>query len=264
MVNAFRYVLHIDTWLALGVLGLVVSALESIGTLPFRVPPMALPLARAVAAAYFFMVLRKAATGSLRLPLLRDYRDTWDTLIYPLMQLCAIGLVYWSALTLLAGIEGDFEAFLHRYQWRTLELFRRERWQVYLGLGLSLLYLPPALIAATLSRRLLRLFDPTYGWLFVARVPDAYARTFSAFCLLTVASFVVDSLAAALQQAVPIPLVAGVMRQILTLTIPLAQARVIGSFVHIHGPAMISSAGISSAGISPSGIPTLQRKSTSE
>lgn len=231
---ALRYALHIESLLALAALALAVSLAQWVGTLPFASATLAWPLARAVAAAYLFFVLRKAASGSLRLPQLEDHRDVWDATVFPLMQLALVGAWYVVGLLVVAQQTVGLEAFAVRYEWRVLELFRQPRVAPALLLALTLLYLPAALAAAAVRRKLLVLLDPSYGLRLVAVVGRAYLRAFAGLCALTVLIFVADGLGMALERAVAIPLAAPVMHNLLGHWLPLAQARLLGDFVHRH------------------------------
>jgi hypothetical protein len=223
--------LHVESLLALGVIATLVSGLEWVGTLPWSSQRIALSLARALPAVYFYLALRKLATGSRRLPIFSDYRDSWDSLIYPLLQLAVVGVWFWGPTLAGASYSVGLRAFVERHQCRPLELYRQGFWAGYAALGGVLLLVPPSLVAATLDRRLLGLLDPTLGLRMVARAARGYARAFAVLCALTLLIFLLDTCGAAVHIALPIPLVAPLIRHLLVLAGPLGQAQALGAFV---------------------------------
>ena len=238
LAAALRYALHIESLLALAALALVVGVVEWLGTLPFAAATLALPLARALTASYLFFVLRKAAGGSLRVPQLEDHRDVWDATIAPLMQLAAAGAWYVFGLLLVAERTVGLEVFATRYAWNALELFRQARAAPLALLACALLYLPAALAAAAVTRRLAALLDPTCGLRLLYPVARPYLRAFAGICALTLLIFVADALGGLLERSVAIPLAAPVMHSLLALWFPLAQARLLGEFLHRHREAL--------------------------
>ncbi len=230
LTRALRYAIHIESLLAVATLALVVSVLDWLATLPWSAPELATPLARALPSVYFYLVLHKTATGSMRLPQRRDYRDTWDTLIGPLLRLAPVSLYYWIAVLFAADRVVGLEAFLRRFECRPSALFRMPQPAALLALGLVQLYLPAALVTTVVRRRTLWHLDPTFGLRTLRGAAGDYLRTFASLCLLTVVLFTVDTVARAFQRAVPIPLAAPVMGQMLVLWIPLAQAHLLGRF----------------------------------
>jgi hypothetical protein len=234
LADALRYALHIESMLALAALALAVSLLEWLGTLPLDSAALALPLARAVSAAYIFLALRKAAAGSRRLPQLEDHKDVWDATVFPLMQLAVVGIWYAGATLIVAEWTVGVEVFTARYEWRALELFRQGHLAPLLLLGFFLVYLPPALSAAVVTRKVVGLLDPSLGFRLLHRVAGAYVDAFAGLCVLTLMVFVAEALGAAIERALAIPLAAPVMHNLLTLWMPLAQARLLGNFLHRH------------------------------
>ena len=95
-----------------------------------------------------------------------------------------------------------------------------------------MVYLPAALTASATTGSLLRLFDPSFGLRTVLRQPQAWTAAMAALQALMVLAFVSSSLAALLQQSLPIPLAAPVLGHLLCLWVPLAQARLLGEFAH--------------------------------
>jgi hypothetical protein len=238
LAAALRYALHIESMLALAALALAVSVIEWVGTLPLGSAALVLPVARALSAAYLYFVVRKAATGSLRLPQLEDHRDVWDATIAPLMQLAVASLWYVGGLLFVAETTVGLEAFAVRHEWRALELFRHPRPAPLLLFGLTVLYLPAAIAAAAVTRQLAGLLDPSRGFRLLFPVARPYVHAFAGLCALTVLCFVADGLGAAFERAVAIPLAAPVMHNVLALWFPLAQARLLGDFLHRHRSAL--------------------------
>lgn len=228
------YLVHVDSLLAMAGLAIIFSLLEWVGSLPGKLTFMALPAARLLWGAYFFLVARKAAIGKLRLPVPSDLRDTRDALIKPIMQAGLATTWYWLALLISVHATVGMTEFIVRFRNQPVDVIWSEWNQGVVGYGilaLGMVYLPTALVAALVSRRLLPLLDPTAGFRLVQRVLRCYTATFGVLTLLTVIGFTLDLLARYLVAALPIPLAAPVIRYLMRLWVPLAQARLLGGFV---------------------------------
>ena len=230
---AVGYVAHMESLRMMAVVALVVSALEQTAALPplaFAAAPI-LIVARAVHGGYFYLVFRKAAAGSLRLPQLRDYRDSWDVLIFPLLQGLVVSVWIWAPLLVYVALSGDWHDFLQRQQLHPLSLFRGRSYQLYSLLALQMLYLPAALVASAARGSLWRLLDPTFGLRLSLRAPRAYAMSYALVVMLLLAGFLMHTAGALLRQALPIPVATPILAHLLALWVPLAQMRLLGDFV---------------------------------
>jgi len=240
VARSLSYVFHVESLLALSGLAFVLGAVEQVAVLPVGEPIVLFPaVARAIWAAYFYLVLRKAAAGSLRLPGPADLRDSWDALIYPLFQGAIVGLWYWGPLFLAAHWTIGLGPLARQMQLGGLKFVRRRHWVSYVFLGCELLGLPPTLIASAVESRALPLFDPSYGLRLVSRVPGAYLRSYGVLLALVWMAFFMDTLSSLLQQHLPVPLAAPVIGYLVTLWVPLAQARLVGQFAHTWGGQML-------------------------
>lgn len=235
-----KSVLHLDSLLSLAGLALLLGLTERTALLATEPASIAVVLVPSIWAVYFYLVLRKAAGGSNRPPRWSNYRDAWDTLVYPLMQGAVIGMWYWGPLVLAVRRTIGLTAFFRQNQLRSMDFFREPRAASYLLLLAELVYLPPALILSSVRRGLLRFFDPTYAIGRVTRVPREYAVAFAALQALVLASFLVDTLAALLQQVIPIPVAAPVLGHLIALWVPLAQARLLGGFAYRWRAVLVS------------------------
>jgi hypothetical protein len=229
---ALRYVAHVESLLVLGILALLLGLVDRGAALP-NAPSTALALlSRTIWAAYFYLVLRKAATGSRRLPIIADYRATWDTLIHPLALGSGAAAWYVLLLMLLVRSTVGIDQFAQQFQLRALDFFRQPSALSHAVLLVTLLQLPPALAAsATNNTRLLRFVDPSFGLRVVAQAAEDYLPTYGALQVLVVASFLMGTVSGLLDQALPIPVAGPVLRHMLQVWIPLAQARLLGEFV---------------------------------
>lgn len=226
-----RYLIHKDTFLALGVLAILASALEWLGNLP---EPMARPVllfVRVLLAVYFYLVTRKAAIGKLRLPMPSYYRDTRDTLLLPLIQVGAATWWYWCSVYGWVVITVGVEEFLDRYVGQLLPLLVQEAPWGYLLLGLGLFYLPQAIIGTLVTNRVATMLDPSFGFRRVSRIPLAYAVMFFTLVMLGLVGVGMRGIGTRFVSVLPIPLAAPVIRYLLFLWVPLAQARLLGGFV---------------------------------
>jgi hypothetical protein len=115
VAEVLEYLAHPESLLALSVLALILGVAEWLGDLPSGPAAMAHPTARLLWACYFFLVARKAALGSRRLPIPSDHLDTYDTLLQPLMQGLAATAISWGALLVLAASSTGVNDFLFRY-----------------------------------------------------------------------------------------------------------------------------------------------------
>lgn len=234
LLCSLRYVFHVESALQLGVLALLLGMIERAALLPNTPAATAAALARILWATYFYLVLRRAAVGSRRLPALSDYRDSWDTLILPLIQASLVGLWYWGPMLIAAHYSVGLSAFSRQLQLSSLAFFRQPHVVSLVILGVEMLYLPAALVASATTGGLWRLLDPTCGLRLVSRVPRAYLATFAALQILVALAFLSSTASALMQQLLPIPLAGPVLGHLLTLWVPLAQARLLGDFVHAH------------------------------
>lgn len=241
--RAFGYLLHNDSALALASLAFVLVALEQLARLPFAGTRSAFPIARAIWAAYFYLAFRKAADGSRRLPRLRDYRDSWDTLIHPLLQLALIGIWFWGPLLLYARATVGLDELVRRFSLAPLSLLRQADLTGYLLLGTWLIALPGMFVVSATRRELLVLLDPTCGLRMTWKLPQLFVPLLAQLQLLVVAGFAASTGAALLQQMLPIPLVGPLLATMVSLWIPLVEARLLGEFVDDHRDELAAIAG---------------------
>jgi hypothetical protein len=230
------YLIHVDSFLAMAGIAIVLASLEWIGDLPSPGTELAYPAARVLWGAYFYLVARKAAKGKLRLPVPADLRDLREFLIRPLVQVGLATLPYWLALLIAIQVTLGLEDFVFHFRNQPVESMWHSGALGYVMLGVGLLYIPPAVVAALCSgRRVLRLADPTWGLRLIWRSPElpwCYAVMFAILCFFAVAGFALDALGRQIVAALPIPLAAPVIRYLMRLWVPLAQARLVGGFVH--------------------------------
>lgn len=231
--GVLRYLLHVDSLLAMGVMAIVLSAIEWVGALPHELSGLANVLARLLWCAYFYLVAGKAAMGKLRLPVLSDYRDTWGALILPLGRVTLATSWYWVLFFGLSVLLLDFQLvdFLGRFQAHPLLFLREQAALGYLLLGVGMIDLPLAVVAALVGGSVRMLLDPLYGLRLVVRAPRGYSITFGALIGLGLVGFSLEALGEMLAARAPVPLAAPVIRYLLRLWVPLAQARLLGEFV---------------------------------
>lgn len=230
--EALRYVAHVDSFLALGVVSLVLGVVDRVAGLPGAPETFLVFASRLTWAGYFYLVFRKSAGGSRRLPTPSDYRATWETFIYPLAQGLAAAVWYLALLGLLVQETVGFDRFVQEFQLRALDFFRQPHVLTHALLLFTLVQLPPALVASAFPETtVLPLLDPTYGIRRASQAPSAYLTTFAALQFLVVASFLTGTAAGLLEQALPVPIAAPVLRHLLQLWVSLAEARLLGDFV---------------------------------
>ena len=228
IASGLSYAWHIESLLALAVLALVIAALERTASLPLWGSASALPLARLLTAGYLYLTFRKAAAGRLRLPRPRDYRDSWDHLIVPLVQ--AVSALSWPlvALGLAVRTTLGWADFRERLALSLLRYFRQPGRAGYGVLALWLAYVPHALAVSTRVQGVLPLLNPwvvlRQSWPLVPRL----ARPYVALLALTVIALLCDSAAWTLELQVPVPFAAPIAAHLITLFVPLAQARIWG------------------------------------
>jgi hypothetical protein len=227
------YLVHVDSLLAMGVLAIVLSLLEWVAALPGELTPLANVVARLIWGVYFYLVARKAAQGKLRLPTLGDYRDLVDALIKPVVAVGFATSWYWLLLGAASLWQVDLSEYLARFQAHPLVFLRQQGAVGSFLLAAGLIYLPVALVGTLAGApRLWRHLDPTHGFRLVWRVPHAFAVMFTLLSVLALLGFTLEALSMRLVEALPIPLAAPVIRHLMRLWVPLAQARLVGGFVH--------------------------------
>jgi hypothetical protein len=230
------YLIHVDSFLAMAGIAIVLASLEWIGDLPSPGTELAYPAARVLWGAYFFLVARKASKDKLRLPVPSDLRDLREFLLRPLVQVGLATLPYWLALLIAIQVTVGLEDFVFRFRNQPLDFMWHRGALGYVMLGVGVLYIPLAVVAALSSgRRVLRLADPTRGLRLIWRNPEllrCYAVMFAILCTFIVAGFALDALGRQIVAALPIPLAAPVIRYLMRLWVTLAQARLVGGFVH--------------------------------
>lgn len=230
--EAFRYLAHMESLLALAVLSLLLAALERASGFPLPGAWLALPLARLCWLAYFFLVFLKATAGKRRLPRFGNYIATWDALIRPLIAAATASVWIVAPTALAIHLSVGWRDFIERLQLSPLRFLREPYAESYLALGWICFALPPALLAVALERRRFHLLDPLCGLRKAWCLGFRYAEGLAALHLLTLVGLLFDSLAVTVQQTLPIPLVAPVLGNLLVLWVPLAQARLWGDFVY--------------------------------
>ncbi|MCK5798045.1 MAG: hypothetical protein KAI47_12705 [Deltaproteobacteria bacterium] len=225
---ALRYVVHVDSWLALAVLGLAIALLDQFAAFPLPGAALGLPVAEVLWVGYFYLALRKAGEGSRRLPRLGDYRDTWNAVLAPLFRAALVGIWYGIFLAITVASTVGFQDFIERLHGSPVALLREDHLLLYLFFAVELVYLPAALLASCSSAKSRRLLDPSFGFRYAMRIGDRYVAVFLGLCLFSWASFVASSAALVLTQVMPIPLVAATLGQVLQLWVPLAEVRLLG------------------------------------
>ena len=225
-----RYVVHVDSFLAMGVLAVVLSVLDWLGRFPGTTGAFAVPLSSLTWGVYFFLVARKASIGSRRLPVWDDFRDTWDALILPLVRAAVSTSWCWIALMLYVQFSGGVDQFLELYRAQPLVLLTRQGWVGHVLLAAGLVFLPVSLLAALVERRALALLDPLRGFRLVVRLPGAFAVMFLLVNALGVLGVLMDAVGTVIQSMLPIPLAAPVLSYLVGLWVDLAQARLLGGF----------------------------------
>lgn len=228
------YLAHRDSLLAIGTLALLLSLLEWIGTLPWEVLALATPLARLFMATYFFLVARKAALGSRRLPVPSDHLDTWDTLFQPLLQVLLAAAPSLLALLSYAQLRAGVMDFVERYQARPMVYLGDQGIAGYLLLAAFMIQVPLAVLTALSTRRMIESLDPRTGLRLAWRTGAAYPLVFLMVSCLGLIGQLMDRVAMQLHAELPIPLAAPVLGHLLRLWVPLVQARQFGEFIHLH------------------------------
>jgi hypothetical protein len=227
------YLVHVDSLLAMGVLAIVLSGMEWIGTLPGDLTPLGSLGARLLWSGFFYLVARKASLGKLRLPVLSDFRDTRDALIKPLIAATFATSWYWALLCLFCVGTLDVVEFLERLQTNHLLFLHQQGLWGYALLAVGMLFLPVALTGALAGApRLYYHLNPVFGFRLILRVPRAFSITFAVLSLFSVVGSALEIVSLWLAEALPIPLAGPVLRHLLRLWVPLAQARLLGGFVH--------------------------------
>ncbi len=228
------YLVHRDSLLAIGTLALLLSMLEWLGTLPWEPLALAIPAARVFMATYFFLVARKASLGSRRLPVPSDHLDTWDSLFQPLLQVLLAAAPSLLALLLYAQLRAGVMDFVERFQARPMVYLGAQGVLGYVLLGVFMIQVPLAILTALCTRRLLESLDPRTGFRLAWRTGASYPIVFLIVSALGLIGQVMDRVAMQLHAELPIPLAAPVLGHLLRLWVPLAQARMLGDFIHLH------------------------------
>ncbi|MBK6847834.1 MAG: hypothetical protein IPG96_09945 [Proteobacteria bacterium] len=228
---AFGYAVHADSWLALGTLALLLALADRLAAL-WAGATVALAVAgRLLFLGYFYLVLRKASGGSLRLPRARDYRDTWDTLSFPLLQGTVLALWYWGPLLWCAQQTLGLGDFATRLQLRALELLRVAHWQGLVWLWIELFVLPAALATAASTRRCWLLLWPPVIWRQAWGARRAFLALVAALQVVAVVMLLLHAAGGLLEDAVPVPLAAPLATHLFASWAALIQARLVGDFV---------------------------------
>lgn len=232
--RVFGYLIHRDSFLALGAMALFQGILDWLGRLPGALPALAHPLSSLAFAGYFVLVANKAALGDRRLPTFMDIMDTWDLLMLPLTRATLATLWCWTALALwltrALGFNGAMEAMLTN----PMDLLVGQGLGGNLMFLLGLMALPLCMLAALAHRSILRQLDPSLGLRLACRVATPFLFTFIALHLFGWVNIVLSASASLAQNAIPIPLASTVMAYFVRLWMPLAQARLMGEFVWDH------------------------------
>ena len=234
--EVLNYLAHRDSLLALSVLALILGVTEWVGTLPTGLAIFGYPTARLLWAGYFFLVARKAAQGSRRLPIPSDHLDTYDTLLQPLLQGLAATMIAWLPLLVFSAASTGIGDFLSRYQGHPLPFLADQRLPGHALLVLWVLQVPAGTVAALCRRSVLACLDPSVGFRLVRRTGKAYEITFAVLCCMALAGHAVDIVANRLGTAFPVPLAGPVLAHLVQLWVPMAQARLLGDFVNRYRP----------------------------
>ena len=232
------YVLHADTFLATAALALCFALLEWVGRLPGGVYLLAFPLARVCWGTFFFLVARKASIGSRRLPVPQDFLDTWEALVLPLTRALLSTSWCWLLLLLQVHLSMGLVKFMELQRADPLSYLQQSGPVGALLLVSGMLYLSVALLAALVSRRVLPLLHPGFGFRLILPVLPAFVVMFIMLHLLSLAGFTISTASVLLQAALPIPLAASVTGHLIRLWAPLAQARLLGEFVYFNRAAL--------------------------
>ncbi len=229
--EVLRYTIHVDSFLAMGALALLLSILEWVGTLPGVLFGGAYLLARLLWGGYFLLVARKASLGSKRLPIPADHLDTWGTLIMPLARVSAATALLWIALliTIVASV-GPLD-FVERYRAHTFMFLCQQRAMGNVILIGGMLYLPLGMLSVLRGLGLGQCLDPRSGYLLAWSTGEAYPIFFATLTLFSMIGFLLDLGGGTLENAMPIPLAAPVLSHLVRLWVPLAQSRLLGGFV---------------------------------
>ncbi len=225
------YLMHKDSFLALGVLALCLTLLEWLGRLPGLTYLLAYPCARLLWGGYFFMVARKAAIGSRRLPVPNDFLDVWGALILPLTRALLATSWCWLILLLRVHLSCGLEKFMTVLQANPIGCLRQGGGADLALLVAGMIYLPAALFGALVGRSLLPLLNPGYGFVRLFDLGWAGVVACGLLQALGLLGHAVDTLAALLVTELTIPLAMPVAGHMLRLWIPLAQARLLGELV---------------------------------
>lgn len=228
--HILRYVVHVDSFLAMGALAVVLSVLDWLGRFPGTMSAFAVPLSSLTWGVYFFLVARKASIGSRRLPVLDDFRDTWDALILPLVRAAVASSWCWIVLVMYVSLTAGLDQFLELHRARPMVLLTHQGWGGHLLLTSGLVFLPVSMLAALVESRVLPLLDPTRGFRLVARLPGAFFMLFLVLNTLGVVGVLTQNLGTVIQSVMPIPLAAPVLSYLVHLWVDLAQARMLGGF----------------------------------
>ena len=234
--DVFAYLVHPDSLLALSVLAVILSLTEWLGSLPTSLAVLGFPSARLLWASYFFLVVRKAALGSRRLPIPSDHIDAFDTLVVPLLRVLLATAVSWGALLLYSAGTTGVADFLSRYQGHPLPFLADQRLPGQALIALWMVQAPAGTVAALCGPGSLAVADPSLGLRLLRRTGAAYPMTFGVLCLLALAGHAINIGASRLGAAFPVPLAGPVLAHLLQLWVPLAQARLLGGFVYRYRP----------------------------
>ena len=234
--DVLGYLAHRDSLLALSVLAVILSVTEWVAGMPTALAILGFPAARVLWACYFFLAARKAALGSRRLPIPSDHLDTYDTLLQPLLQGMVATAPSWGALLVRAGIGTGLGDFLSRHQGRPLQFLADQGLTGYVLLALWVVQVPIGAVAALSCHRVLQCADPTVGVRLLRRTGLAYPILFVTLCVLALIGHAVDIGASRLGAVFPVPLAGPVLLHFIQMWLPLAQARLLGDFVHRYRP----------------------------
>lgn len=229
--RALGYAVHADSWLALGVLALLLALADRLAAL-WAGATVALAVAgRLIFLGYFYLVLRRASAGSLRLPRPRDYRAAWESLAFPLLQGGVIALWYWLPLLWCAQRTIGLGDFANRLQLRAMELLRLPRWPSLVWLWFELFCLPAALATAAGTQHCLRLAWPPVIWRHARRGGRAFLELVATLQCVVVGMLLLHAVGGLLEDAVPVPFAAPLMTHLFACWSALIQARLVGDFV---------------------------------
>ena len=182
-------------------------------------------LAAGVYIGYYFLIIRKAAMGSDRLPAPDDFSDWLDDIVLPFFRFMLASSVLWvPALIYIVTAKGMVAISAPRSLLTDPVLL--------LIIAASLLYFPGAMITAAVTESTWSTINPLVIVGIVLRIPAQYVLTVAIWGGLTVVNLVLVGPLKALLVMIPIPILPSIVAGMIGLVLPFLTALIMGRLVY--------------------------------